>query len=111
MTKYELWTGVLEDEMREGSQIFNIIATLPVVESFGFADDIRKKTSGCVAIMLNICDPSLISSSSTRPFLLPNTANNLPIINIIIIRYVYVHVKLICNVLCGRKYRSTAMLH
>jgi ribosome assembly protein 1 len=43
---------VLEDEMREGSQIFNIIATLPVVESFGFADDIRKKTSGLASPQL-----------------------------------------------------------
>ena len=43
---------VLEDEMKEGSQIFNIIATLPVVESFGFADDIRKKTSGLASPQL-----------------------------------------------------------
>ena len=38
--------------MKEGSQIFNIIATLPVVESFGFAEDIRKKTSGLASPQL-----------------------------------------------------------
>lgn len=32
--------------MREGTQTFEISATLPVVESFGFADDLRKQTSG-----------------------------------------------------------------
>jgi len=37
---------VLSDEMREGSSIFNITAVLPVVESFGFAEEIRKRTSG-----------------------------------------------------------------
>ena len=30
----------------EGTQTFVITALLPVVESFGFADDLRKQTSG-----------------------------------------------------------------
>ena len=37
---------VLEDDMIEGTNLFQITAELPVIESFGFADDIRKKTSG-----------------------------------------------------------------
>ncbi|CAC5382553.1 RIA1 [Mytilus coruscus] len=61
---------VIEDEMREGSQIFNIIAALPVVESFGFADDIRKKTSG-------LASPQLVFSHwevvDIDPFWVPTT--------------------------------------
>lgn len=37
---------VLSEDMREGSQMFSITAVLPVAESFGFADEIRKRTSG-----------------------------------------------------------------
>ena len=43
---------VIEDTMKEGSQIFNIKAVLPVVESFGFAEDVRKKTSGLASPQL-----------------------------------------------------------
>jgi ribosome assembly protein 1 len=32
--------------VREGTTTFEISAHLPVVESFGFADDLRKQTSG-----------------------------------------------------------------
>ena len=37
---------VLTEEMREGTPIFTISAHLPVVESFGFAGELRKTTSG-----------------------------------------------------------------
>lgn len=37
---------VLSDDMKEGTDIFQVNAVLPVVESFGFAEEIRKKTSG-----------------------------------------------------------------
>lgn len=43
---------MIEDTMKEGSQIFNIKAVLPVVESFGFAEDVRKKTSGLASPQL-----------------------------------------------------------
>lgn len=43
---------ILQDEMREGSQMFNIVAVMPVVESFGFCEDIRKKTSGLASPQL-----------------------------------------------------------
>lgn len=43
---------VIEDTMKEGSQIFNIKAVLPVVESFGFTEDMRKKTSGLASPQL-----------------------------------------------------------
>jgi ribosome assembly protein 1 len=37
---------ILSEEMQEGTTFFVITATIPVVESFGFCDDIRKRTSG-----------------------------------------------------------------
>ncbi|XP_060579204.1 elongation factor-like GTPase 1 [Ruditapes philippinarum] len=61
---------VLQDEMREGSQIFNIVAVIPVVESFGFSEDIRKKTSG-------LASPQLVFSHwetiDVDPFWVPTT--------------------------------------
>ena len=38
--------AVLSEELREGTPIFTISAHLPVVESFGFAQELRKNTSG-----------------------------------------------------------------
>jgi len=37
---------VLAEDLREGTALFTITASLPVVESFGFAHDLRKNTSG-----------------------------------------------------------------
>ena len=37
---------VISDEMVEGSEMFVIYALIPVAESFGFAEEIRKKTGG-----------------------------------------------------------------
>ena len=43
---------ILEEDMKEGSNLFNIVAVLPVVESFGFAEEIRKRTSGLASPQL-----------------------------------------------------------
>ena len=43
---------ILSEDMREGSSVFNIEAVLPVVESFGFAEEIRKRTSGLASPQL-----------------------------------------------------------
>lgn len=37
---------VISEQMREGSDVFDVTAVLPVAESFGFAEEIRKRTSG-----------------------------------------------------------------
>lgn len=37
---------VLSEAMNEGTPFFTIQSLLPVAESFGFADDMRKRTSG-----------------------------------------------------------------
>ena len=38
--------AILSEELKEGTPIFTIRAHLPVAESFGFATDLRKSTSG-----------------------------------------------------------------
>lgn len=43
---------VLSEEMRDGTSYFTITASLPVVESFGFADEVRKRTSGAASPQL-----------------------------------------------------------
>ena len=43
---------VLSEDLKEGTSVFNITATLPVVESFGFAEEIRKRTSGLASPQL-----------------------------------------------------------
>jgi ribosome assembly protein 1 len=62
---------VLKEEIWEGSTLFHIECTLPVVESFGFANDLRKNTSGAVA------NPQLVFSHwsllDIDPFFQPKT--------------------------------------
>lgn len=43
---------VLHEEMKEGTDIFTVKALLPVAESFGFGDEIRKRTSGLASPQL-----------------------------------------------------------
>ena len=38
--------------MLEGSVVFSVHAVVPVAESFGFAEEIRKKTSGLASPQL-----------------------------------------------------------
>lgn len=38
--------SILSEEMKEGTPFFTVEAKLPVLTSFGFSEDIRKKTSG-----------------------------------------------------------------
>lgn len=37
---------IIREELREGEDVFDVSAAIPVLESFGLADDIRKRTSG-----------------------------------------------------------------
>lgn len=56
--------------MQEGSDTFNITTLMPVCESFGFAEEIRKKTSGLAL-------PQLVFSHwevlDIDPFWIPTT--------------------------------------
>ncbi|QRW06583.1 Elongation factor Tu GTP binding domain [Ceratobasidium sp. AG-Ba] len=65
---------IVSEEIKEGSIFFTVRALLPVVESFGFADDIRKRTSGAAS-------PQLIFSGyemfDQDPFWVPTTEEEL----------------------------------
>ncbi len=41
---------ITNEEMQDGTQFFIIESLLPIIESFGFADDLRKKTSGSASV-------------------------------------------------------------
>ncbi|KAI7813956.1 putative elongation factor Tu GTP-binding domain-containing protein 1 [Triplophysa rosa] len=53
---------VLHEEMKEGTDMFIIKAVLPVAESFGFAEEIRKRTSGLASPQLVFSHWEVISS-------------------------------------------------
>nr|XP_056721706.1 elongation factor-like GTPase 1 [Euleptes europaea] len=61
---------VLQEEMKEGTDMFIIKAVLPVAESFGFADEIRKRTSGLASPQLVFSHWEIISDD---PFWVPTT--------------------------------------
>ncbi|KAK6350065.1 Elongation factor-like GTPase 1 [Orbilia brochopaga] len=66
---------IVAEEMKEGTPFFTIKSLLPVVESFGFADEIRTKTSGAAS-------PQLIFSGFENvvdedPFWVPHTEDEL----------------------------------
>ncbi|CAG8540937.1 6028_t:CDS:2 [Paraglomus brasilianum] len=65
---------IVSEELKEGTSFFSIHALLPVVESFGFAEEMRKKTSG-------VASPQLIFSGfemlDEDPFWVPTTEEEL----------------------------------
>ncbi|XP_027138710.1 elongation factor-like GTPase 1 [Larimichthys crocea] len=61
---------VLHEEMKEGTDMFIIKAVLPVAESFGFADEIRKRTSGLASPQLVFSHWEVITSD---PYWVPTT--------------------------------------
>ncbi|KAF9978404.1 Cytoplasmic GTPase/eEF2-like protein (ribosomal biogenesis) [Actinomortierella ambigua] len=65
---------ILHEEMKEGTPFFSIQALLPVVESFGFADDIRKRTSGAASPQLIFSHFELLDLD---PFWVPSTQEEL----------------------------------
>ncbi|KAJ1994128.1 Cytoplasmic GTPase/eEF2-like protein (ribosomal biogenesis) [Coemansia spiralis] len=65
---------VLSEEMREGTPYFTIKASIPIVESFGFADEIRKRTSGAAIPLLIFRG---FESLDVDPFWVPTTEEEL----------------------------------
>ena len=65
---------ILDERLREGTNVFSILAALPVAESFGFADELRKKTSG-------VASPQLVFSHwhlmPQDPYFTPTTEEEL----------------------------------
>ncbi|XP_022147649.1 elongation factor-like GTPase 1 [Momordica charantia] len=82
---------VLKEEMQEGSPLFTVHAYVPVSESFGFADELRRWTSGAASALLvlshweELCeDPFFVPKTEEEieefgdgSSVLPNTARKL----------------------------------
>ncbi|RLV92565.1 Ribosome assembly protein 1 [Spathaspora sp. JA1] len=66
--------AIISEEMKEGTPFFTIVARIPVIEAFGFSEDIRKKTSGAAS-------PQLIFDGfdvlDIDPFWVPHTNEEL----------------------------------
>lgn len=71
--------GTIQSEsLLEGTPYFTILATLPVAESFGFSDEIRKRTSGLAQPMLAFSGfQRLEGGDDVDPFWVPRTEEEL----------------------------------
>lgn len=65
---------IVSEEMKEGTPFFQIEARIPVVEAFGFSEDIRKKTSGAAQPQLVFAGFECIDLD---PFWVPTTEEEL----------------------------------
>ncbi|WFD22365.1 Cytoplasmic GTPase/eEF2-like protein (ribosomal biogenesis) [Malassezia equina] len=65
---------ILSEEIREGTLFFTIRALLPVVESFGLADEMWKRTSGAASAQLTLAGFRLFDQD---PFWVPRTEEEL----------------------------------
>ncbi len=65
---------ILTESLKEGTPFYSILSLLPVAESFGFSDEIRKRTSGAA-------QPQLVFSGfevlDEDPFWVPQTEEEL----------------------------------
>ncbi|XP_027359947.1 elongation factor-like GTPase 1 [Abrus precatorius] len=61
---------VLKEEMQEGSPFFTVHAYVPVSESFGFADELRRWTSGAASALLVLSHWEALPED---PFFIPKT--------------------------------------
>ena len=65
---------IISEDIKEGTALFTLTARLPVVESFGFVDEILKRTSG-------LAQPQLVFSGfailNQDPFWVPTTEEEL----------------------------------
>ncbi|OIT33987.1 PREDICTED: elongation factor-like GTPase 1 [Nicotiana attenuata] len=61
---------VVNEEMQEGSSLFTVHAYVPVAESFGFADELRRKTSGAASALLVLSHWEALPQD---PFFVPRT--------------------------------------
>lgn len=65
---------VLTEEMKEGTPFFTIQASLPVADSFGFSEEIRKRTSGSANPQLVFAGFEMLDQD---PFWVPTTDEEL----------------------------------
>ncbi|KIV87820.1 hypothetical protein PV11_03340 [Exophiala sideris] len=67
--------SILSEALLEGTPYFTIEATLPVAESFGFSEEIRKRTSGLAQPMLKFVGFEALDD--VDPFWVPKTEEEL----------------------------------
>ena len=67
--------AILSESLLEGTPYFTIAATLPVAESFGFSDEIRKRTSGLAQPMLQFIGFEMLDD--VDPFWVPRSEEEL----------------------------------
>ncbi|KAF8333498.1 translation elongation factor 2 [Cantharellus anzutake] len=65
---------IVSEEMKEGTAFFSISATIPVVESFGFPDELRKRSSGAASPQLIFRGYEIFDQD---PFWVPTTEEEL----------------------------------
>lgn len=65
---------VIKEEMQEGSPLFTVHAYVPVAESFGFADELRRWTSGASSALLVFSHWEMLPED---PFFVPKTEEEL----------------------------------
>ena len=67
--------SILSESLLEGTPYFTIESRLPVAESFGFSEEIRKRTSGGAQPMLVFCGYEILDD--VDPFWVPKTEEEL----------------------------------
>lgn len=65
---------ILSESLKEGTPFFTILSLLPVAESFGFSDEIRKRTSGAASPQLIFQGYEILDED---PFWVPFTEDDL----------------------------------
>ena len=65
---------ILTESLKEGTPFYSIISLLPVAESFGFSDEIRKRTSGAAQPQLVFSGFELLNED---PFWVPRSEEEL----------------------------------
>lgn len=65
---------ILSETMKEGTPFFTILSLLPVAESFGFSEEIRKRTSGAASPQLIFAGFEMLDED---PFWVPATEEEL----------------------------------
>jgi ribosome assembly protein 1 len=65
---------ILSESLKEGTPFFTILSLLPVAESFGFSDEIRKRTSGAASPQLIFQGYQILDED---PFWVPFTEDDL----------------------------------
>lgn len=66
--------SIISEEMKEGTPFFTIEARIPVIEAFGFSEDIRKKTSGAASPQLVFDGFDILE---LNPYWVPHTEEEL----------------------------------